>query len=104
MTRVISTRRRRSSAYQSAENYRRDQPHMTDGSRLSGAETSSMVSSLRRLVQTSRRSRPSAFAAPSVATGQIRHRHPAMAGLNVPPVHGHHCICDRCVRNAQTSR
>jgi hypothetical protein len=23
-------------------------------------------------------------------------RHPAMRGLNVSPVHGHHCICDRC--------
>jgi hypothetical protein len=23
-------------------------------------------------------------------------RHPAMRGLNVSPVHGRHCICDRC--------
>jgi hypothetical protein len=23
-------------------------------------------------------------------------RHPAMQGIDVPPVHGHHCICDRC--------
>jgi hypothetical protein len=29
---------------------------------------------------------------------EIRHRHPAMAGLDVPPVHGWHCICDRCTR------
>jgi hypothetical protein len=23
-------------------------------------------------------------------------RHPAMRGLDVSPVHGHHCICGRC--------
>jgi hypothetical protein len=23
-------------------------------------------------------------------------RHPAMAGIDVPPVHGRHCICQRC--------
>jgi hypothetical protein len=23
-------------------------------------------------------------------------RHPAMSGLDVSPVHGRHCICDRC--------
>ena len=23
-------------------------------------------------------------------------RHPAMSGLNVSPVHGRHCICNRC--------
>jgi hypothetical protein len=23
-------------------------------------------------------------------------RHPAMRGLNVSPVHGRHCICNRC--------
>jgi hypothetical protein len=23
-------------------------------------------------------------------------RHPAMRGLSISPVHGHHCICDRC--------
>jgi hypothetical protein len=32
--------------------------------------------------------------------GEVRHRHPAMAGLNVSPVHGWHCICDRCARAA----
>ncbi len=30
--------------------------------------------------------------------GEVRHRHPAMAGLNVSPVHGRHCICERCAR------
>jgi hypothetical protein len=30
-------------------------------------------------------------------------RHPAMAGLNVPPVHGRHCICERCERQANTA-
>ncbi|WP_249012353.1 hypothetical protein [Conexibacter sp. DBS9H8] len=25
-------------------------------------------------------------------------RHPAMRGIAVSPVHGHHCICGRCVR------
>jgi hypothetical protein len=79
---------------------------MPDALPTGDAETSCMVSSFRRLVQTSRRSRPSALAAaaPSGATGQVLHRHPAMAGLNVPPVHGYHCICDRCVRAAQTAR
>jgi hypothetical protein len=24
------------------------------------------------------------------------HRHPAMRGLDISPVHGRHCICDRC--------
>lgn len=23
-------------------------------------------------------------------------RHPAMSGLDVSPVHGRHCICERC--------
>jgi hypothetical protein len=23
-------------------------------------------------------------------------RHPAMRGIDVSPVHGRHCICDRC--------
>jgi len=23
-------------------------------------------------------------------------RHPAMTGIDVSPVHGRHCICDRC--------
>lgn len=26
-------------------------------------------------------------------------RHPAMRCLSVPPVHGHHCICDRCTQH-----
>jgi len=24
------------------------------------------------------------------------HRHPAMRGIQVSPVHGRHCICSRC--------
>lgn len=32
-------------------------------------------------------------AAPHAAVAQ---RHPAMRGLDVPPVHGQHCICSRC--------
>jgi hypothetical protein len=35
------------------------------------------------------------------ALGEVRHRHPTMAGLNVSPVHGRHCICDRCAREAR---
>jgi hypothetical protein len=40
-------------------------------------------------------STPSAAEDPPV-TDVTSHRHPAMRGLNVPPVHGRHCICDRC--------
>ena len=36
------------------------------------------------------------------ANKDARDRHPAMRGLNVSPVHGRHCICERCIvgRNA----
>jgi hypothetical protein len=33
---------------------------------------------------------------------EIPHRHPAMIGLNISPVHGHHCICDRCAPRARS--
>jgi hypothetical protein len=33
---------------------------------------------------------------PSETTSRSDERHPAMRGLNVSPVHGRHCICDRC--------
>ncbi|HWK16184.1 MAG TPA: hypothetical protein VNR66_01910 [Solirubrobacteraceae bacterium] len=29
-----------------------------------------------------------------------RRRHPAMAGINCSPVHGRHCICGQCRRQA----
>ena len=35
-------------------------------------------------------------AARPVADLSTAHRHPAMRGLNVSPVHGRHCICGRC--------
>jgi hypothetical protein len=35
-------------------------------------------------------------AAPPVELAPHSERHPAMRGLNVSPVHGRHCICDRC--------
>lgn len=41
--------------------------------------------------------------APIAAVGNAGPRHPAMAGLNVPPVHGRHCICERCERDASTA-
>jgi hypothetical protein len=34
------------------------------------------------------------------ASGELSHRHPAMSGINVSPVHGRHCICDRCSMSA----
>jgi hypothetical protein len=33
---------------------------------------------------------------PAAGATDYTHRHPAMRGLNVPPVHGRHCICNRC--------
>jgi hypothetical protein len=33
---------------------------------------------------------------PSETASRSDERHPAMRGLNVSPVHGRHCICDRC--------
>jgi hypothetical protein len=29
-----------------------------------------------------------------------QNRHPAMRGINVSPVHGHHCNCSRCLPQA----
>jgi hypothetical protein len=29
-----------------------------------------------------------------------QHHHPAMNGIDVSPVHGRHCICDRCTAHA----
>ena len=31
-------------------------------------------------------------------------RHPAMSGLNVSPVHGRHCICNRCAPDEREQR
>jgi hypothetical protein len=36
----------------------------------------------------------------AVAPVERRDRHSAM-GLDVPPVHGWHCICERCQRQAR---
>jgi hypothetical protein len=33
---------------------------------------------------------------PELLAREDAHRHPAMQGIKVSPVHGHHCICDRC--------
>jgi hypothetical protein len=30
-------------------------------------------------------------------------RHPAMRGLQVSPVHGHHCICGRCEQHSDAA-
>jgi hypothetical protein len=53
---------------------------------------------------TSRRTRPTAPLGTAARPGRARgqQRHPAMSGLDVPPVHGWHCICDRCA--AQTRK
>jgi hypothetical protein len=42
-----------------------------------------------------RRSPPSTLEARASSPGQTQH-HPAMAGITVSPVHGWHCICERC--------
>jgi hypothetical protein len=34
------------------------------------------------------------------AKGVTHNRHPAMSGIQVSPVHGRHCICDRCLAQA----
>ncbi|HUE26778.1 MAG TPA: hypothetical protein VMP89_08385 [Solirubrobacteraceae bacterium] len=58
-----------------------------------------------RVVHFARRSRPDhgARAHANVVGAAAGRRHPAMAGLNVPPVHGHHCICQRCERQADAA-
>jgi hypothetical protein len=38
--------------------------------------------------------------APADVVDVSSRRDPAMAGLNAPPVHGRHCICERCERQA----
>jgi hypothetical protein len=62
-------------------------------------------SSLTRVVTLARRSRHSHEGARQGIAGDVsaRRRHPAMAGLNVPPVHGRHCICHRCERQANSA-
>jgi len=57
-----------------------------------------------RVVGLARRS-PRVHAAegvPGVSHVEARRRHPTMAGLAVQPVHGWHCICERCEREART--
>jgi hypothetical protein len=56
-------------------------------------------SPLLRVMRTSRRSRRSG-AASAPALSDTHHRHPAMIGIEVSPVHGWHCICDRCQAQA----
>lgn len=57
-------------------------------------------SPLLRVVGIARRSRhnTSLTGAENPAHAAGRGRHPAMAGLDVSPVHGRHCICARCER------
>jgi hypothetical protein len=55
--------------------------------------------STKLLAKAARRENPVAVgrASSTVAVQGPEHkRHPAMAGINVSPVHGHHCICSRC--------
>ena len=53
-----------------------------------------------RTLGVARRIRPGAVpAAPDGARAVAKepeHRHPAMRGLDVSPVHGRHCNCTRC--------
>lgn len=37
---------------------------------------------------------------PGLGRGSEPHRHPAMSGLDISPVHGRHCICHGCERHA----
>jgi hypothetical protein len=55
-----------------------------------------------RVVHLARRSRGHELplVADPAAHEAARHRHPAMAGLDISPVHGRHCICERCERLA----
>jgi hypothetical protein len=54
-----------------------------------------------RAVGASRRARPSVGVAAADGRARIEPhpRHPAMSGLEVSPVHGYYCICDRCTRD-----
>jgi hypothetical protein len=39
---------------------------------------------------------PAEAAGPPAVAPANEHRHPAMRGLDVSPVHGRHCNCNRC--------
>lgn len=60
------------------------------------------LSPLFRAVGLSRRLRDSASVASTTAVHVDRRRRAAM-GLDVQPVHGRHCICERCERQAAAS-
>jgi hypothetical protein len=49
-----------------------------------------------RAVSAARQSR-GAERTSGVPAARVSGRHPAMSGLNVSPVHGRHCICNRCI-------
>jgi len=50
-----------------------------------------------RVVGATRRSRSAGSSAPAGSGSRVRtDGHPAMSGIKVSPVHGHHCICGRC--------
>jgi hypothetical protein len=51
----------------------------------------------------SRRSRraPGRISSRGFGLGDIQNRDTAMVGLNVSPVHGWHCICQRCARETR---
>ena len=66
----------------------------------------SLVLTLDRAVDVARRSPslPDRVASPGPGLGKVGHRHAALAGLKVSPVHGRHCICERCaMRRASTT-
>jgi hypothetical protein len=56
-----------------------------------------------RVVSFPRRARRTSSSVPQkpVTMGERQHRRTAM-GIDVSPVHGHHCICDRCLMQAKT--
>lgn len=58
-----------------------------------------------RAMGVSRRSRRSGIAVvgPGHSRPEEQTRHPAMSGIEVSPVHGRHCICDRCLTLARKS-
>jgi hypothetical protein len=56
--------------------------------------------SLRRVLSPTRSTRELPTSAQLYARDDRPQRHPAMSGLNVSPVHGRHCICDRCAAHA----
>jgi hypothetical protein len=59
-----------------------------------------------RAMGVSRRSRRSGTVVPGPGHSlpEQQTRHPAMSGIDVSPVHGRHCICDRCLTLAGKSR